>query len=143
MRTKRQIVETYILPCLLYSTETVAWTNSNIERIRVFENHMMRWMAGKKLEEHVPISDLKEITHLPNIMNMIRRKKLVWFGHLKRSSAPVKQICEGFFPGKRSRGRPSWRWMDDIYSWSGKTLYELNILTKKRADWRKLCYELF
>ena len=112
------------------------------EEYPVFENHMMRWMTGKKLEEHVQISELKELTRLPSITQKIKRKKLVWFGHVKRSSAPVKQITEGFFPGQRTRGRPAWRWIDDIYSWSGKTLHELNTLTKNRAEWRKFCYDL-
>ena len=41
------------------------------------------------------------------------------------SEVTVRTAMEGIVPGKRGRGRPRWRWRDDIYEWTEKTLLEL------------------
>ena len=140
MKTKRQIVQTYIIPVAMYATETVAWTHPLINKMKVFQNHLMRWMCGKRLSDQVSVEQLKETTKLENIEETIISKKLVWFGHLKRAVIPAKVICEGLIPGKRRRGRPSWRWIDDALKWSNKHTGQLNELVWNRNAWRNLRY---
>ena len=141
MKTKRHIVDTYIMPVALYAAETTSWTNALLTKMKVFENHLMRWMCGKKLIDQVSIDRLRQLSRLEPIENRIKAIKLKWFGHLKRRSVPAKMICEGYIPGKRSRGRPSWRWIDDVILWTGKTITELNAVCRDRKEWRRKCYE--
>ena len=110
-----------------------------MNKMKVLQNHLMRWMSGKLLSDQISIERLSDITRLPDIENAILKKKLVWFGHLKRSETPVKTICEGRIPGTRRRGRPSWRWLDDVFKWTNKSLRELNRLASNRPVWRQLC----
>ena len=44
----------------------------------------------------------------------IRKKKLKYFGQLKRSEGLGKIILEGKIDGKRGRGRPRRQWEKDI-----------------------------
>ena len=129
------------MPVALYASETVSWTHSLIEKMKIFENHLMRWMSGKRLIDQVSIGRLRELTHLKPIEERIKEIKLKWFGHLKRRNIPAKMITEGFIPGRRNRGRPSWRWIDDIKAWTGKTINQLNILSKDRREWRSISYQ--
>ena len=46
MKTKRHTYETYILPVVSYATETMTWTKQMFKKIKVFNNHIMRWMCG-------------------------------------------------------------------------------------------------
>ena len=140
MKTKRHIVNTYILPVALYAAETIPWTNALLSKMKVFENHLMRWMCGKRLLDQISISRLRELSRLQPIEHQLKLIKLKWFGHLKRRNIPAKTICEGFIPGKRSRGRPSWRWIDDVKLWTGKSIQELNAMCKDRIQWRRTCY---
>ena len=143
MKTKRQIVETYILPAALYATETVSWTIPLMKKMKVLQNHLMRWMSGTKLSDQVTINRLCEITKLTDIERTITMKKLTWFGfHIKRSDMPVKTICEGRIPGIRRRGRPSWRWLDDILKWTNVSISELNHRVWNRSAWRQFCYDV-
>ena len=140
MRTKRHIVNTYIMPVALYAAETVSWTNALLTKMKVFENHLMRWMCGKKLIDQINIERLRQLSRLEPIENRIKSIKLKWFGHLKRRIIPARMICEGYIPGRRSRGRPSWRWIDDVILWTGKTIRELNAACRDRKEWRRICY---
>ena len=114
MKAKKQTVESYILPSVLYASETVTWTNTLLTKMKVFQNHLMRWMTGFKLNDRVPISRLTSLTKLDDISTTIKRMKLKWYGHVRRSSIPAKIVMEGLAPGFRKRGRPSRRWMQDL-----------------------------
>ncbi len=93
----------------------------------------------KKLIDQINTNRLRELTRLEPIEKQIKLIKLKWFGHLKRRDTPAKTITEGFIPGKRSRGRPSWRWIDDIKLWTEMSIQELNVQTRNRSVCRTLC----
>ena len=78
------------------------------------------------------------MTGLQSITKVVKKRKLSWYAHIKRSSLPVRTIFEGIVPGKRGRGRPRRRWRDDIYEWSEKTLLELNFLVNDRIGWKDM-----
>ena len=71
-------------------------------------------MCNKRLIDKTPITDLIKMTGLQSITKVVKKRKLSWYGHSKRSSLPVRTIFEGMVPGKRGRGRPKKRWRDDI-----------------------------
>ena len=143
METKRQIVETYIIPAALYATETIAWTTPLMNKMKVMSNHLMRWMSDTRLSDQVSIERLHEMTHMDDIERTIIFNKLKWFGHLKRSEMPAKMISEGLINGGvRRRGRPSWRWIDDILKWTEKPIRELNRLVTIKPVWRQFCYDV-
>ena len=76
MKAKKQTVESYIMPCVLYASETITWTNSLLTKMKVFQNHLMRWMTGFRLNDRVPITRLKSLTELGDISTTIMRLKL-------------------------------------------------------------------
>ena len=72
------------------------------------------------------------------MMSIIRRRKLKWYGHIKRCSHPIRNIFEGMVNGKRNRGRPPRRWRADAREWTGLTWSELNKIVKDRNEWRTI-----
>ena len=75
------------------------------------------------------------MTRLTPVSTLVKRKKLTWFGHLKRSDLPVRAVYEGIISVERCRGRPIWRWRSDMYEWTGKTIVELNRMVKNQSKW--------
>ena len=142
MKTKRHTYETYILPVVSYATETMTWTKQMIKKIKVFNNHIMRWMCGAKLSDKQSIVSLHSKTNVKDIVPIIKLKKLQWFGHLKRSSQQVKVTFEGLVEGKRKQGRPGRRWRDDILEWCGGCLSmeEIGRMTNNRKAWKRHCH---
>ena len=86
MKTKRHTYETYILPVVTYATETMTWTKQMMKKIKVFNNHIMRWMCGARLRDKQSIESLHLKSRVKDIIPTIKLKKLQLFGHLKRSS---------------------------------------------------------
>ena len=142
MKAKKQTIQSYILPSVLYASETITWSNTLLNKMKVFQNHLMRWMTGFKLNDRVPITRLKSLTKLDDISTTIKRMKLTWYGHLRRSSLPAKVVTEGLAHGTRKRGRPSRRWMKDLIEWTGKDIQELAPITYNREEWRQLCKQV-
>ena len=50
MEAKKQTIESYILPSVLYASETITWTQPLMDKMKVFQNHLMRWMTGYRLK---------------------------------------------------------------------------------------------
>ena len=71
-------------------------------------------------------------------MTTVKRRKMKWYRHVKRSSGLAKTILQGTVQGGRRRGRQRKRWEDNIKEW---TCLEWNIMLQKaenREEWRKL-----
>jgi hypothetical protein len=51
-----------------------------------------------------------------NIVTVIKIRRLQWIGHVIRmnETRSVKKIFEGKLEGRRGRGRPRLRWIDDV-----------------------------
>ena len=141
MKHKTMTYSIYIKPAVLYAAETIAWKKDLMQRIEIFQNHIMRWMTRTRLVDHVSLADLRNRTGIEPVSSAIIARKMQWYGHIKRSDLPVRQTIEGLVAGKRSRGRPRHRWRDDIKNWTRKKWYELNQLTQDRATWKKFSKE--
>ena len=52
----------------------------------------------------------------PDIVNIINIRRLEWLGHVVRmtETRSVKKISEGKLEGRRGRGRPRLRWINDV-----------------------------
>ena len=46
----------------------------------------------------------------PQLLNLIKKQKLSYFGHIKRHNTLEKLFLEGTCEGRRGRGRPRRRW---------------------------------
>ena len=54
-----------------------------------------------------------------------------------------KLILEGRANGKRNRGIPKRRWLDDIKTWTGLSSWDsINAIVIDRERWRSLCYDV-
>ena len=53
------------------------------------------------------------------LLTLVKKRKLRWFGHVSRSSGLAKTILQGTVKGKRKRGKQKKRWEDNIKEWTG------------------------
>ena len=130
-----------MLTVVLYGLECVNWTLKSLQKLVVFQNHMMRFMTNKRLSDHTRIEDLLRTTKLTPITSTIKSKVLKLYGHTKRCTQGVSKIClEGMIEGRRSRGKQPKRWRDNIIHWTGGNLTSLNTAVKDRNLWRQLSH---
>ena len=74
-------------------------------------------MLGLKLQDKIPCSEIRKRTKIIDIIEYTLKQKWRWAGYISRlKDNRWTKSCTEWQPrrGKRSRGRPSGRWQDDI-----------------------------
>jgi len=66
------------------------------------------------------------------LVSTVRKQKLQYFGHVIRAQNLSTHILEGRIDGKRNRGHPRRRWLDDIKDWMGRPLAECTAMARDR-----------
>ena len=57
-----------------------------------------------------------------DLLTIVKRRKLQWYGHFSRSSGLAKTILQGTVKGGRRQSRQRKRWEDNIREWTGLEL---------------------
>ena len=65
------------------------------------------------------------------------RQKMAFFGHVMRANGLEKEMMLACGEGKRKRGRPRRRWMEEIHERTKMKLEELRDATEDRNTWRR------
>ena len=129
------------MPVVLYGLECVNWTSESLQKLVVFQNHMIRFMTNKRLSDQTRIEDLLSKTKLIPITPTIKSKVLKLYSHTKRCTQGVSKIClERMTEGQRSRGKQRKRWRDNISLWTGRNLMSLTNAVKDRNLWSQLSH---
>ena len=90
-----------------------------MDKVNLFQNKIMRLIANKRQINKVSIEKLVEMTNHTSLIRKIKTQKIKFFQKVKNLEKGVSKVCvEGFCPGKRSRGRPRRRWIEDIKEWT-------------------------
>jgi hypothetical protein len=117
---KTNIYKTVILQVVLFGCETLSLTLRE-ERLRVFENRVLRKIFGLKREEagswrKLHNDELHSLYSSPNIVRVIKSRRMRWAGYVARmgEGRSVYSVLVGRPEGKRPLERPRCRWEDNI-----------------------------
>ena len=69
-------------------------------------------------------------------LNLAKKQKLRWFGHVSRSSGLAKSILQGTVKIKRNRSRQKKRWEDIIKEWTGMDFASSTRAAENRTRWK-------
>ena len=92
--------------------------------------------AAVVLEVHAKIQ--QAIGPHEDLLTIVKRRKLQWYGHVSRSSGLAKIILQGTVKGGRRQGRQRKRWEDNIREWTGLEFGKSQRAVENREKWRKL-----
>ena len=73
-----------------------------------------------------------------DLLTIVKRRKLQWYGHVSRSSGLAKTILQGTMKGRLRQGGQRKRWEDNIREWTGLEFGKFQRAVENREKWRKL-----
>ena len=105
-----------------YACESWTLTAELQRRIPAMEMRCYRKILRISYKDHVTNEGVlakiqQAIGPHEDLLTMVKRCKLQWYGHVSRSSGLVKTILQGTVKGERRKGRQRKRWEDKIREW--------------------------
>ena len=125
MKTKVNLLQSAVISTALNSRESWTLTANLEKRITAFEMRSFRRLLQIPYTAHrINISVKLEVTSMTGefepLMQIVRRCKLQWFGHVSRhTDSLANTIMQGSLSGKRTRGRPKTSWLYNVHWWTG------------------------
>ena len=95
-----------------------------------YKNHFTNEEVHAKIQQAIgPHKDL---------LTIVKRCKLQWYGHVSRSSGLAKTTLQGTVKGGRRQGRQRKKWEDNIRQWTGLEFVRSQRAVENGGKWRKL-----
>ena len=108
----------------LYACESWTLTTELQRRIQAMEMRCYRKILHISYKDHATNEEVcakiqQAIGPHKDLLTIIKRCKLQWYGHVSSSSGLAKTILQGTVKGGRRQGRQRKRWEDNIREWTG------------------------
>ena len=71
-----------------------------------------------------------------DLLTMVKKRKIRWYGHISRSPGMAKTILQGTVKGARRKGRQNKRWEDNIKEWTGMGFGDSLRAAEDRQGWK-------
>ncbi|GFR76507.1 endonuclease-reverse transcriptase [Elysia marginata] len=143
INSKIRLLRSLVMSIFLYACES--WTlNADTEpRIRAMEMSCYRRLLTISDKKHITNEEVRRrignaIGPHVDLLTIIWRQKLKWYGHNTHSSGLAKTIMQGtvYTNGGRGRGRQKKRWEDNIKEWTGLDLRNTLRRAEDREEWK-------
>ena len=120
--SKVKLMRSLVISIFLYACESWTLTAELEKRMQAFEMRCYRRLLNISYKDHVTNEEVRRkiqaaIGEYDELLTLVNKRKLRWFGHVSRSSSLAKTILQGTVKGKRKRGRQKKRWEDK--EWTG------------------------
>jgi len=141
-----KIYKTLIRPVVTYGCEVWTLTSRNEQQLRIFERKILRKIFGPVQDENGfwrirKNHELNELIGNADIVRFIKSRRIAWLGNVTRMDGMrmPRRILEWKPIGRRIRGRPRKRWIEDIE----EVIQTMGIrgwrkLSKERTEWKKI-----
>ena len=143
-KAKQTIHQIILIPILFFGSEFWTLTKRLELQITTADMKVIRMIQGVTRWDRKRNEDLHKQSNMLPIVQVINKNKLRWFGHvMRREEDSTLVVMKLKMKGKRPRGRPRLRWLDNIASHlkGNKTSLKEILETKcfeNRKDWRTL-----
>ena len=139
--SKVKLMRSLVISIFLYACESWTLTAELEKRTQAFEMRCYRRLLNISYKDHVTNEEVRRKIHAAigeydELLTLVKKRKLRWFGHVSRSSGLAKTILQGTVKGKRKRGRQKKRWEDNIKEWTGMDFASSTRAAENRSRWK-------
>ena len=141
--SKVKLMRSLVISIFLYACESWTLTAELEKGTQVFEKSYCRRLQNISYEDHVTNEEVRRkiqavIGEYDELLTLVKKRKLRWFGHVSRSPGLAKPILQGTVKGKRKRGRQKKGWEDNIKEWTGMDFASSTRAAENNQDGKKL-----
>ena len=134
-------MRTLILSTFFYACESWTLTAEIERRIQTLQMRCYRRLLNISYKDHVTNEDVRNRIQNAtgvhdDLLTMVKKRKLRWYGHISRSSGMAKKILQGMVKGAGRRGRQQKRWEDNIMAWTGMEFGDSLRAAEDREGWK-------
>ena len=115
-QTKLKVVNATVMPVLMYGCEAWAARKEQKSRIPATQMNVLRRIEGVCWRGRVTNEEVLRRLGQVGVLELVRRRQEEWKGRLDMmgNGRCTKKVYEGVVEGKRPRGRPRLRWIDNF-----------------------------
>ena len=141
LASKVMLMRTLILSIFLYACESWTLTAEIERRIQALEIRCYMRLLDISYKDHVTNEEVHNriqnaIGVHDDLLTMVKKMKLRWYGYISRSSGMAKTILQGTVKGARRRGRQKKRWEDNIKEWTRMGFGDSLRAAEDREGWK-------
>ena len=141
LASKVKLMRMLILSTFLYACESWTLTAEIERRIQALEMRCYRGLLNISYKDHVMNNEVcnriqNAVGVHDDLLTMVKKRKLRWYGHISRSSGMLKTVLQGTVKGARRRGRQKKRWEDNIKEWTGMGFGDSLRAAEDREGWK-------
>ena len=109
LRSKVKLMRSLVISIYLYACESWTLAAELEKRTQAFEMRCYRRLLNIAYKDHVTNEEVRRkiqaaIGEYDELLALVKKRKLSWFGHVARSAGLAKTILHGTVKGKRKRG---------------------------------------
>ncbi|MBN3313137.1 CFDP2 protein, partial [Atractosteus spatula] len=116
LRLKSKAYRSVVRPVALYGTECWPTTKKHEQALHTMEMKMLQWTLGLTRLDHVMNEGVRKTLKVTPKTEKMTELHLRWYGYVLRSNdtSMAKTALELNVEGRRPRGRPFMRWLDQL-----------------------------
>ena len=127
----------------LYDCQSWTITAELQRKIQALEMRCYRKILHISYKDHVTNEEVlakiqQAVEPHGDLLTIVKRRKLQWYGHVSRSSGLAKTILQGTVKGGRRRGRRRKRWEATSVNGQAWSSASPKRAVENREKWRKL-----
>ena len=142
LSSKIRLMRSLVTSIFLYACESWTLTAELHGRIQAttmrYYRKILRISCKFVTNEEVRAKIQQAIGPHEDLLIIVKRRKLQWYGHVCRSSGLAKTILQGTMKGGRRQGRQRKRWEDNTREWTGLEFAKSQRAVENRVERRKL-----
>ena len=143
LSSKIRLIRSLVTSIFQYACESWTFTAELQRRIQAMEMRCFRKIQHISYKDHVTNEQIRAkiqqaVGPHEDLLTIVKRRKLQWYGYVSRSSGLAKTILQGTVKGGRRQGRQKKRWEDSIREWTGLEFGKSQRAVENRGIWRKL-----
>ena len=122
--SKIRLMRSLVTSIFLYACESWTLTAEIQRRIQAMEMRCYRKILHISYKDHATNEEVRAKIQQAtgpheDLLTIVKRRKLQWYGHVFRSSGLAKSILRGTVIWGRRQGKQKKRWEDNFKEWTG------------------------